>query len=165
MVNVDEATAQTGNITVEVGGQTSANVSTLVVGSYGSFGLTTAASGTAPTIVAGEQGDTIGELEVKEGIPGSLIYGRTITLTLPTDVAWSEFPTLDTTLSTNTGNGTSAFSNWQMEGTSGNQAQCTVTGSTLTGISPARPPVRRNPGTSSSRTWKSPRRLISAVPS
>ncbi len=130
-VSVDEATAETGNITVTLGGQTSANVSTLVVGSYGSFGTTCAASGTAPTIVAGEQGSTIGELEVKEGIPGSIVYGRTITLTLPTDVAWSEYPTLDTTLSTNTGSGVSAFSNWTEEGTNGNQIQCTVGTSTL----------------------------------
>ncbi len=112
-----------------IGGQTSANVSTLVVGSYGSFGITCDASGTAPTIVAGEEGSTIGELEVKEGIPGSIIYGRTITLTLPTNVAWSEAPTLDTSLSTNTGNGVGAFSDWQEEGTDGNQIQCTVGGS------------------------------------
>ena len=90
-VTVDEATAQTGNITVTVGGQTSANVSTLVVGSYGSFGLTDAASGTAPTITAGVEGSNIGELEIKEGIPGSLLNGRTITLTLPTNVAWTEY--------------------------------------------------------------------------
>ena len=120
-VTVDEATAQTGNITVTVGGQTSSNVSTLVIGNYGSFGLTTDASGTAPTITAGIQGSTIGEWEVKEGIPGSILNGRTITLTLPTNVAWSEFPTLDTTLSTNTGSGASAFTDWQIEGTTGNR--------------------------------------------
>ena len=111
---------------MDVGGQTSSNVSTLVVGSYGSFGMTCSASGTAPTIVAGEEGSTVGEFQIKEGIPGSIIYGRTITLTLPTNVAWSEAPTLDTTLSTNTGSGASSFNTWQEEGTNGNQIQCTV---------------------------------------
>ena len=60
-ISVDEATAQTGNITVTVAGQTSANVTTLVVGSYGSFG-NTGAVGTAPTIVAGKAGTTAGEI-------------------------------------------------------------------------------------------------------
>jgi hypothetical protein len=134
-VSVDEATAQTGNITVVLAGQTSANVSSLVVGSYGQFGLTCDAAGTPPTITAGVQGSTIGEFEVKEGIPGSILYGRTITLTLPTNVAWSEYPTLDTNLSTNIGSGASAFNYWQVEGTSDNQIQCTV-GGTVTSGSP-----------------------------
>ena len=88
---------------VTVGGQTSATVSTLVVGSYGSFG-NTGTVGTAPTIIAGKAGSTVGEIEIKEAIPGSLIWGRTITLTLPNDVAWAQAPTLDTNLSTNIGN-------------------------------------------------------------
>jgi hypothetical protein len=125
-IDVDEATAATGNITVTIGGQTSANVSSIVVGSYGSYGLTVAASGTAPTITAGVQGSDIGELEVKEGVPGSIIWDRTITLTLPTDCAWSEAPSLDSTLSTNTGSGSSAFNTWTEEGTSGTEIQCTV---------------------------------------
>jgi hypothetical protein len=129
-VSIDEATAQIGNITATIGGQTSANVSTLVLGSYGSVGVTCDASGTVPTITAGVQGSNIGELEIKEGVPDSVLTGRTINLTLPTNVAWSETPSLDTSLSTNIGTGASAFNTWQIEGTSGNQIQCTVGGST-----------------------------------
>jgi hypothetical protein len=135
-VSVDETTAQTGNITVSLGGQTSANVSSLVIGSYGQYGLTCDASGTAPTITAGVQGSNIGELEIKEGVPGSLIWGRTITLTLPTDVAWSEVPSLDTNLSTNTGSGADALNTWTEEGTNGTELQCTLPAGSNTSAGP-----------------------------
>ncbi len=128
-ISVDEATAQTGNINVTVAGQTSANVTTLVVGSYGSFG-NTGAVGTAPTIVAGKAGTTAGEIEIKESIPGSLIWGRTITLTLPSDVAWAQAPVLDTTLSTNIGSIGSYFNDWTTVGTNGTEIQCNLGGAT-----------------------------------
>lgn len=125
-VNVDQSTAQTGNITVSVSGQTSANVSSVVVGSYGNFGITASAQGTAPTITAGVEGSTIGELEIAEGIPGSLIWGRTVTLTLPTNVDWTEVPSLDTSLSTNTGSIGGSFGDWTSVGSSGAEIQCTL---------------------------------------
>ena len=81
----------TGPITLSISGQTTATVSSLVVGSYGSFG-NSATTSTAPIIIAGKAGTTVGEMELKETIPGSLVWGRTITLTLPTNVAWAEAP-------------------------------------------------------------------------
>jgi hypothetical protein len=132
-ISVDESTAATGNITVTVGGDTSATVSTLVVGSYGSFG-NTGTVGSGPTILAGKAGITAGEIEIKESIPGSLIAGRTITLTLPSNVAWAQTPTLDTNLSTNTGGVT--FNPWISEGTNGNEIQGTVVGTTAGQSSP-----------------------------
>jgi hypothetical protein len=135
-VTVDESTATIGNITASIGGNTSSNVGSLVLGTYGSYGVTTAVSGTAPTIIAGIAGSNIAELEVKEGIPGSIIGGRTITLTLPSNVAWAQNPTLDTNLSTNTG--TLGFT-WQSEGTNGNEIQGTenASGTTSGQTSPA----------------------------
>jgi hypothetical protein len=143
-VNVDETTAATGNITATVGGTVGANVGSLVVGTYGNYNLTVAASGTAPTINAGAEGSTLAELEIKEGISGSLIWGRTITLTLPSDVDWSQYPSLDSSLSTNTGSQTgfwsatdrsSAGDGWQTEGTNGNEIELTLpsAGSDLSG--------------------------------
>jgi hypothetical protein len=123
-VSVDESTAKTGPITVTLGGQTSTNVSSLVVGNYGQFGLTAAAQ-SAPAIVAGKEGLNVGEIELKEGIPGSFITSRTITLTLPTDVAWTEDPTIDATLSTNDGG---VGFTWTPVGTDGTEIQGTMTG-------------------------------------
>jgi hypothetical protein len=125
-ISVNESTATTGPIVVTVGGSASANVSTLTLGTYGQFGVTATAQ-SAPTIAAGQCGDAIGELEVSEGVPDSLIAGRTITLTLPSGAVWAEYPTIDTTLSTNYGN-LSVQS--EMEGTNGNIMQVTINGST-----------------------------------
>lgn len=123
---VDEATAATGNITVTVSGSATSNVSTFVIGTYGQYGATIDAH-SAPTIGAGQTGDTIGELEVKEGIPGSLLNGRTITLTLPSGAVWAEGPTIDTNLSTNYANASFPST---MVGTNGNLMQITVGGNT-----------------------------------
>ncbi len=125
-IEVDQSVAQTGNITCTIGGQTSANVSSVVVGSYGNYGLTVSAQGTYPTITAGMNGSTIGELELAEGIPGSLIWGRTITLTLPSDLTWSQEPSLDTSLSTNTGSISGGLNTWTSVGSNGNEIECTL---------------------------------------
>ena len=125
-VTVDEATALTGNITVTVGGSSTSNVSSVVVGTYGQYGATVKAQ-SAPAIIAGQTGDTIGELGIIEGIPGSLIAGRTITLTLPTNAVWSGYPSIDTSLSTNYG---TLSVQSEMVGTNGNIMQLTVNGTT-----------------------------------
>jgi hypothetical protein len=101
-VTVDESVAKTGNITVSIGGSTGANVSSAVLGTYGEFGVTADAV-SAPSLVSGKTGQDIGNLEVKEGIPGSIIKGRTITLTLPSGVLWAEAPQFDSSDSTNYG--------------------------------------------------------------
>ncbi len=126
-IGVDEATAQTGNITVSVGGSATSNVSSIVIGTYGQYGVTAKAY-SAPTITAGQTGDTIGELELIEGIPDSLIAGRTVTLTLPTGAVWANYPSIDTSLSTNTGGLGTPQS--EMVGTNGNLMQITIKGNT-----------------------------------
>ncbi len=131
-VGVDEATAQTGNITVTVGGSATSNVSTIVIGTYGQYGVTAKAY-SAPSITAGQTGDTIGELEIIEGIPDSLLGGRTITLTLPTGAVWANYPSIDSSLSTNTGGLGTPQS--EMVGTNGNLMQITIVGNTPTSAS------------------------------
>jgi hypothetical protein len=71
-------------------------------------------------------GSTVGELEILEGIPGSIIWGRTITLTLPSDLTWSQEPSLDTSLSTNTGSISGDFNTWTSVGSNGNEIECTL---------------------------------------
>jgi len=101
-VMVDESVAKTGDVTVKVGGATSASPSELVVANYGEYGVTAKAYSTTD-IIAGKAGQDIGKLEVDEGIPGSLIAGRTITLTLPDNVKWTQKPDLDLDKTTNRG--------------------------------------------------------------
>jgi hypothetical protein len=109
-----------------VGGSATSNVSSVVVGTYGQYGATVKAQ-SAPAIIAGQTGDTIGEMGIIEGIPGSLIAGRTLTLTLPTNAVWSGYPSIDTSLSTNYG---TLSVQSEMVGTNGNIMQLTVNGTT-----------------------------------
>jgi hypothetical protein len=133
-VSVNEAIAAAGNITVTVGGNATSNVSSFVVGTYGQYGETVNAAQSAPSIAAGQEGLTVGEVEIAEGIPGSLITGRTVTLTLPTNAVWAQYPAIDTSLSTNYG---SLSVQSEMEGTNGNLMQLTINGTTAGQSAPA----------------------------
>lgn len=124
-VTVDESVAKTGDVTVKVGGATSASPSELVVAKYGEYGATVKAYSTTD-IIAGKAGQDIGKLEVDEGIPGSLITGRTITLTLPDNVKWTQLPTIDLDKSTNLG---SLAVNWVTVGSDAKMIKGTVAGS------------------------------------
>jgi hypothetical protein len=136
-VSIDSSTAAAGPINVTIGGEISSTVSTLTVGNYGSYGATTNASSTVPTIIAGKAASTVGELEIKESAPGSLISGRTIDLTLPSDVMWAQVPVVDPATTTNLGGLTglsgSGASGWTAVGTTGNEIEATVGGTATTG--------------------------------
>ncbi|WP_046227665.1 copper amine oxidase N-terminal domain-containing protein [Paenibacillus dauci] len=83
----DEDKAKEGDVTATVSGNSSANVSSLVVGSYGEYGGgVTVASPT--TVVAGQDEQQIGDVVVKEAVAGSFIEGRTVTLQLPEGARW-----------------------------------------------------------------------------
>ena len=128
-VTVNTSTAQAGNITINVGGTAATSTSTVVAGTYGGNTFTvTPTVATAPTIVAGKAAATVGEIELQESSPGSIVWGRTITLTLPNDVAWAQSPTLDPNNSTNTGNIGSNFNGWTVVPSSnGTEIQVTLT--------------------------------------
>jgi len=98
-VDIDQSTAKMGNIVVNVSGSATYTPSTMTVGSYGTYAVSDKVL-SAPTITAGMAGSTIGEFEVLEGLPGSLLPNRTIDLTLPSNVGWSEVPAEDSANST-----------------------------------------------------------------
>ncbi|GAB6273570.1 MAG: copper amine oxidase N-terminal domain-containing protein [Peptococcaceae bacterium] len=123
-ITVDESTARTGDVKVTVSGATSATPSEAVVARYGEYGVTVKDYST-PDIIAGKAAQDIGKLEIDEDIPDSLIIGRTITLTLPDNAKWSQFPTIDTDLSTNYGG--IGFS-WVVVGSDSKMIKGTITG-------------------------------------
>ncbi|WP_046212857.1 copper amine oxidase N-terminal domain-containing protein [Paenibacillus wulumuqiensis] len=83
----DEDKAKEGDVTATVSGNSSANVSSLVVGTYGQYGGgVTVASPT--TVVAGQDEQQVGDIVVKEAVAGSFIAGRTVTLQLPEGARW-----------------------------------------------------------------------------
>lgn len=125
----DPTQAQSGPINVTVTGLSSSTVSNLNVGNFtgGTYSATTTNVGSTATIVAGKAAAAVGEFELQESSPGSLVWGRTITLTLPTGVAWAQAPNLDNNNSTNTGNIGSALNSWTAVGSTGTEIQCSLT--------------------------------------
>lgn len=86
-VKVDESVAKTGEVVLTIGGDSTSTVDTVKVANYGDYEVTAAFLDT-PTLIAGQTGQKIGKLEVKETIPGGFVNGRTLTLTLPDNMRW-----------------------------------------------------------------------------
>ncbi|MBC7337835.1 MAG: copper amine oxidase N-terminal domain-containing protein, partial [Clostridia bacterium] len=79
---VDETKAKHGDVNVTISGATSVSPTTLTVARYQDFGVDVTAED-ATTIVAGQIEQEIGDIVIEELAPGTLVEGRTITLTLP----------------------------------------------------------------------------------
>ncbi|WP_411348152.1 copper amine oxidase N-terminal domain-containing protein [Paenibacillus sp. WLX2291] len=108
----DEDKAKDGDITASVSGNSSANVSSLVVGSYGEYGGGVTIS-SPTTVVAGQDEQQLGDIVVKESVAGSFVADRTVTLQLPEGARWQSVytggeNTSGTTGSTETANGLTA---------------------------------------------------------
>ncbi|MBP7332019.1 MAG: copper amine oxidase N-terminal domain-containing protein [Firmicutes bacterium] len=85
---VDDDTAiDPGDVVAKIKGETDANLSEAVVGTYGEFGATVSAKD-APELIAGQTEQEIGEIVIKESLNGTLVVGRTVTLTLPSGARW-----------------------------------------------------------------------------
>ncbi len=108
-------------------GTASANAAFSMTNVAGPGGLSESSQGCPPTIIAGQAGVPIGELEILERVPGSLIQGGTITLTLPQNAVWAQFPSTDTSLSVNCG---TLGATSQMDGADGRTMLLTVNGTT-----------------------------------
>ncbi|WP_165611005.1 copper amine oxidase N-terminal domain-containing protein [Desulfofundulus australicus] len=91
----DETKAKTGDVTVTISGATDTDPTSLVVARYGEMGANVSAAET-PEIIAGKTEQEIGDIVIEETAPGSLIKGRTITLTLPANAKWGKLPSVDT---------------------------------------------------------------------
>ncbi|ADG07781.1 copper amine oxidase N-terminal domain-containing protein [Kyrpidia tusciae] len=83
----DETVARNGDVTVQITGASSTNVSSLVVGHYGQVGFESSVV-SKPTLIAGKKEQIIGDIIIKETVPGSFIDGRTVTLQLPDGARW-----------------------------------------------------------------------------
>ncbi|ACX53230.1 copper amine oxidase domain protein (plasmid) [Ammonifex degensii KC4] len=133
-IDVDESVAKVGDVKVVVSGATTAEPSELIVARYGEYGVTVKAYSTTD-IIAGKVAQDIGKLEIKENIPGSLVSGRTITLTLPENVRWSQAPMIDDELSQSYGD--ISFDS-KLVGSDGRMLKLTFYGSTEGQTEPAK---------------------------
>ncbi|MDQ0285069.1 hypothetical protein J2Z49_000159 [Desulfofundulus luciae] len=125
-INVDESVAKKGDVTITISGAATVSPSSLVVAKYGEYGLSVSAL-TSPDLVAGKAAQKIGKFQVAEGLKGSLIKDRTITLTLPDGVKWAAKPVIDASASTLAGIDQSAVDNsWQAVGSDGRTIKGTI---------------------------------------
>ena len=85
----DEDSVKAGAINAKVTGDTDTDVSSLKVGTYGDFGATVSAKDT-PTVYAGFDEQEIGDIVIEEDLERTLIEGRTVTLTLPTNARFQQ---------------------------------------------------------------------------
>jgi hypothetical protein len=92
VVVADETLAKTGDVTVTLGGNASYKGSDFVVAKYGDFGAKVYAVGEPKTVTAGQTAQKLGKFAIEESVKGSLLGGRTITLTLDGKAKWAVNP-------------------------------------------------------------------------
>lgn len=85
----DETDAKLGDITAKIKGKSDYAPSEVFVGRYGQFDSTITA-GEPTTIVSGMLEQEIADITIEESIKESLMDGRTLTLTLPSNYKWAE---------------------------------------------------------------------------
>ncbi len=94
-IDIDEDDAKKGEIKVKVSSKDFAGVTKqdLVVAKYGDFDVTLAEN-EVTELTAGKTGQELGSFYIEESLGKSLVAGRTITLSLPSGVKWTEKPEL-----------------------------------------------------------------------
>lgn len=83
----DETNTKEGDVTASISGNTTTDVSSLVVGNYGQIGGGVSVA-TPTTILAGHDEQKIGDIVIKESVAGSFVKNRTVTLRLPEGARW-----------------------------------------------------------------------------
>ncbi len=85
----DETEAQAGDVVAKVSGKSDIDVNEVTVAKYGEYETSINVKDT-PTIYAGLTDQKIGDIVITESIKGSLVDGRTIILTLPSNAKWGD---------------------------------------------------------------------------
>lgn len=85
---VDDVDADYGEIVAKVKGDYDASPSELVVGAYGDFGVTIEADDSSVEAYAGKTEQAVSDIVIEETLANSLVNGRTILLTLPSNARW-----------------------------------------------------------------------------
>ncbi|GIM45670.1 copper amine oxidase-like protein [Collibacillus ludicampi] len=85
----DSTLTHNGPINVYISGTSTVNTTSAQVGTYGDYSASVSAAST-PTILAGKSQQTIGDIIIKESVPGTFVDGRTVELTLPDSARWED---------------------------------------------------------------------------
>ncbi|MGI9951974.1 copper amine oxidase N-terminal domain-containing protein [Moorellaceae bacterium AZ2] len=87
----DTDEAEYGDVVAKVKGDYTVSPSEIVVGTYGDYEATIEAEDSGVVAYAGQNDQDVSDIVIKEQLKGSLIAGRTITLTLPENARWYRF--------------------------------------------------------------------------
>lgn len=87
-VKVDDADAKKGEVKVTIKGDVSRTNDSIVIGTYGTYEGEVKA-GDAKTVYAGQTGETLANVTIKEDAPGTLLEGRTLKLKLSGNAKWA----------------------------------------------------------------------------
>ncbi len=111
-IDVDEDKASPGNVAVTVEGNADPSSTSLTIGTF-SLQEYTVTANTSKTLYGGLRSQEIANITITELVPGTLLEGRTVTLSLPSWAKWDVPPTVQvegvTELSTSTDNGKAAL--------------------------------------------------------
>lgn len=88
-INVsDTSKAKYGDVVATVKGDYTATPSEITVGTYGDYSATITATDPSTVAYAGQYDQGVSDIEIKEVIQDSLIAGRSILITLPSNARW-----------------------------------------------------------------------------
>ena len=126
-IKVDTSVAKYGDVTVTLGGESTVTPSDVVVANYGDYSASLK-SIEVKSIQPGQFDQEIGKFAIDEDLPGSLVAGRTIELTLPENVKWEQYPTFSSGDSKNVGS--FAIEDFEAVGTNGRTIKAKITTAT-----------------------------------
>ncbi|SHH09154.1 Copper amine oxidase N-terminal domain-containing protein [Thermosyntropha lipolytica DSM 11003] len=89
-INIDADEAQFGDIVATISGKTTANQSSVLLGTYKDYGYTVKAEKPETEVIAGRADAEISKIIIKENVAGSLVNGRTVTIKLPDGVEFAD---------------------------------------------------------------------------
>jgi len=89
-VIIDADEAQFGDIVATISGKSTANQSSVLLGTYKDYGYTVKAEKPETEVIAGRADAEISKIIIKENVAGSLVNGRTVTIKLPDGVEFAD---------------------------------------------------------------------------
>ncbi|WP_434642489.1 copper amine oxidase N-terminal domain-containing protein [Thermoanaerobacterium thermosaccharolyticum] len=88
-INVtDTSEAKEGDVVAKVKGDYDVTPTELTVGTYGDYNVSVSAEDSSTVALAGQNDQDVSDITIKESIKGSLIKGRSILITLPSNARW-----------------------------------------------------------------------------
>jgi hypothetical protein len=91
-VAVDDSIAVLGDVEVSISGNTSVTPSSLIVGTFVSYGVTADSVSSLPVVKAGQLDQDVADFTITETAAGSILNGRSITMELPAGAKWYNVP-------------------------------------------------------------------------